>query len=352
MAKEATPPTLTDEDRQAIADILAQAKTLPCGGRTWEGPFNRDQPIYRLIGTKSSVPVRRLVKALAHEQETGALQWANVTLYPLHWGCIDHVTTNRAKRADRPEPEPGYVVAYQPAHPVARANGLVLEHRAVLHDKLGAGPQRCHWDGCGHRELLWEAAPGEDDELTVDHLDHDRANNDPANLVPACRPCNAARRRGVDPRVAHASHASEPQPVVEAPQPADQEPTPATPATRGVLPVEEKGETSETSPAVGAWARLRRSRPARAAAVALAVAVGSGAMVTSPAAFLPGAQVDRGGDPPATTSTAPPSTPALEAPADTTSSTVAATSTTARLQVTIPTLGEPCTPSHCPRLGY
>jgi hypothetical protein len=32
-----------------------------------------------------------------------------------------------------------------------------------------------------------------DDRLCVDHLDGDRSNNDEANLVPACQPCNPQR---------------------------------------------------------------------------------------------------------------------------------------------------------------
>ena len=72
-------------------------------------------------------------------------------------------------------------------HPLAMANGDVLEHRLVLFSQIGAGPHLCYW-GCG-RSLEWGGIRG----IIADHLDGDRLNNDPANLVPSCNPCNAHR---------------------------------------------------------------------------------------------------------------------------------------------------------------
>ena len=59
------------------------------------------------------------------------------------------------------EPDKGYRMIRKRDHPRSRANGYVLEHILVMEAVLG-------------RPLL----PGEE----VHHKDHDRANNDPANL--------------------------------------------------------------------------------------------------------------------------------------------------------------------------
>lgn len=85
----------------------------------------------------------------------------------------------------------GYRLVYRRGHPLASRNGSVLEHRAVLYDALGEGPHRCHW--CG-RQLVWKGGPT--NRVNVDHLDDDPANNDPANLVPACIDCNSRRSWG------------------------------------------------------------------------------------------------------------------------------------------------------------
>lgn len=85
----------------------------------------------------------------------------------------------------------GYRLVTRHGHPLANKRGLVLEHRAVLFDGIGPRRHRCHW--CGGW-LAWK--PSERDsamETHVDHLDDDRLNNDPANLVPSCRSCNTKR---------------------------------------------------------------------------------------------------------------------------------------------------------------
>ena len=78
----------------------------------------------------------------------------------------------------------GYRRLRPDAHPLADSSGYVFEHRAVLYDKIGPGVHPCHW--CG-RELIWREG------LEVDHIDFDRANNAPANLVPSCHRCNTGR---------------------------------------------------------------------------------------------------------------------------------------------------------------
>lgn len=75
-------------------------------------------------------------------------------------------------------------------HPLAAKTGDVLEHRYVLYEKIGPGRHPCHW-ACG-RILEWNV------DLHVDHLDDDKLNNDPENIVPSCISCNgrrAAQRR-------------------------------------------------------------------------------------------------------------------------------------------------------------
>lgn len=84
-----------------------------------------------------------------------------------------------------------YKILRKVGHPLARTSGLVLEHRLVLYDHIGAGPHPCHWCGTSVRwDVSW---PKASDGLVVDHLDRDRSHNVPANLVPSCQPCNARR---------------------------------------------------------------------------------------------------------------------------------------------------------------
>lgn len=58
------------------------------------------------------------------------------------------------------------------------------EHRTVLKAVIGPLPHPCHW--C-NRMLSWGV------DLFVDHVDADKLNNDPHNLVPACNSCNVSR---------------------------------------------------------------------------------------------------------------------------------------------------------------
>ncbi len=83
----------------------------------------------------------------------------------------------------------GYRVLRQPDHPLAKAQGKVLEHRAVLYDALGPGPHLCRW--CD-RALDWEGRQSE--KVCVDHLNHVRTDNRLENLVVSCLDCNAKRR--------------------------------------------------------------------------------------------------------------------------------------------------------------
>jgi hypothetical protein len=84
----------------------------------------------------------------------------------------------------------GYLILTRHGHPLARSNGHLPVHRLVLFDAIGPGVHPCHWCGV---DTSWESG-----ELTADHLDWDKLNNDPSNLVPSCLACNA-RRRGTVP---------------------------------------------------------------------------------------------------------------------------------------------------------
>lgn len=85
----------------------------------------------------------------------------------------------------------GYVIVSDKSHPLTnKRNGILFEHRKVLYDAIGPGPHQCHW--C-QREVDWTIGPLRPHSLLPDHLDGDKANNAPENLVPSCNPCNGQR---------------------------------------------------------------------------------------------------------------------------------------------------------------
>jgi hypothetical protein len=87
-----------------------------------------------------------------------------------------------------------YKLVTRPDHPLAHAGtGRVYVHRMVLFDQIGWMPVPCFW--CGRRVQWSTVQPMPEDALIADHLDHDRHNNDIANLVPSCNSCNPARTR-------------------------------------------------------------------------------------------------------------------------------------------------------------
>lgn len=106
-----------------------------------------------------------------------------------------HSKERRGKKRDG-TPATGYyihqgykVLTGHQEHPLARSDGTLLEHRKVLYEALGPGPQECHW--CG-KELKWHTE-GQKDLVCVDHLNDDGLDNAPENLAPSCSRCNAHR---------------------------------------------------------------------------------------------------------------------------------------------------------------
>ena len=63
----------------------------------------------------------------------------------------------------------------------------------MLFDSIGPGAHFCRW--CS-RPVAWHPGQGEL-RLVADHLDGDVRNNNPANLVASCHPCNATRGRRI-----------------------------------------------------------------------------------------------------------------------------------------------------------
>jgi hypothetical protein len=82
------------------------------------------------------------------------------------------------------------------AHPLSKRTGVVAEHRMVLYDSIGPGPHSCHW-GCGKAELTWDGPY--QNKLTADHINGNKHDNRPENLVPSCHVCNSCRAKAGDP---------------------------------------------------------------------------------------------------------------------------------------------------------
>lgn len=69
-------------------------------------------------------------------------------------------------------------------------------HRVVLYDKIGPGPHPCHW--CG-KPVDWTTnRNGGIGQLVADHVNDDRGDNRPENIVPSCRGCNGQRSHRVE----------------------------------------------------------------------------------------------------------------------------------------------------------
>lgn len=104
-------------------------------------------------------------------------------------GAVGAATRERRPCGSGGLTEDGYRVVKAPGHPLATAQDKALEHRVVLFAVIGDGIHGCHW--CG-KSLTWRGHAAT--RINVDHLDWDRLNNIPSNLVPSCLDCNTKRR--------------------------------------------------------------------------------------------------------------------------------------------------------------
>lgn len=77
---------------------------------------------------------------------------------------------------------------YAPNHPLRTISPVVSVHRIELWDKIGIGPHNCHY--CAVSISWFPEKHPNTTKLFVDHLDRDKKNNDPDNLVPTCHRCN------------------------------------------------------------------------------------------------------------------------------------------------------------------
>lgn len=116
-----------------------------------------------------------------------APRWPTAELCEMHYGRIRRNGKLTPLDRTRYKKDRGYIVIKVSDHPLAAKSGWVYEHRAVVYDLLGPGAHPCFW--C-REEMEWGRT------LHIDHLDHVRDNNDPANLVISCRSCNTARKEG------------------------------------------------------------------------------------------------------------------------------------------------------------
>lgn len=116
--------------------------------------------------------------------------------------CYAHYMRWYRKGTTSPTYEPGhqalgssgYYHTQMTGHPLANSSGRVYVHRVVLWDSIGPGEHPCHW--CGWR-VRWDWVDRAH-MLNVDHIDHDKRNNDVSNLVPACTRCNSTRTKNPD----------------------------------------------------------------------------------------------------------------------------------------------------------
>lgn len=77
----------------------------------------------------------------------------------------------------------GYLLAKAKGHPLSLGGMRAYAHRVAFHEANGEGPFSCYWCGVG---VSWA-------DMHVDHLDDDKHNNDPKNLVASCPVCNMQR---------------------------------------------------------------------------------------------------------------------------------------------------------------
>lgn len=77
----------------------------------------------------------------------------------------------------------GYRRMSDPTHPLSEKTGVMYAHRYAAHQKHNGECPACFWCAA---VLRWSTA-------VVDHLNEDKTDNHPDNLVVSCNGCNRAR---------------------------------------------------------------------------------------------------------------------------------------------------------------
>jgi len=114
-----------------------------------------------------------------------------------HRSCMDrqgNVAADVPLRSVSSPYKNGYLMGYDPSHPLAQADGRVRVHRKVLYDAIGPGQHACHW--CGS-PITWDISSPTSGGLETDHVNGSKSDNRPENLVPSCKRCNVKRDRGI-----------------------------------------------------------------------------------------------------------------------------------------------------------
>lgn len=93
------------------------------------------------------------------------------------------------------EKDSGYVRYIGYKHPASNASGITSLQRIVLWDKLHGRGSMCHW-GCGLWVSWGKVFSKDADAIVADHVNLDKQDNSPENIVPSCQHCNLTRANG------------------------------------------------------------------------------------------------------------------------------------------------------------